>query len=286
MLPVDLPTFSATWWPLQMETIPGSGELITVAVVAQASSGQAKVRQSIAPVLLSTLFGQTSGKGMQMMVGTTVLSIQKQLDEGVSVKDLELPFGGFAFAHGRDGVARDFSEIFDIAVRLSAAFGFSAFGARKEVPDASKRAFEDWADKVRMDLLARELPQPIIPDEFNVRIKLARKHVKFGFLRSGYAVNFGVLRPGQTSGDSRSLKVKVFDLEALRRDQILPIDNAEVMLGCPPETALATFSNRELETFHASLAFLDDEAKARKVRLVRCSSPGEAAQHIRDRLAA
>lgn len=269
-----------------METIPGSGELITVAILARAASGQAKVRQTIAPALLSTLFGPSCGKGMQMMIGTTVLSLQKQLDEGVSFDKIELPFGGFAFAHARDGVARDFSEVFDIAVRLSAAFGVSAFGTRQAVPDSSKRAFEDWADKVRSDLLAAELKQAFTVEEFNVRIKLARKHVKFGFLRRGYAANFAVLRPGQTSGDSRSLKAKVFDLEALRRDQILPIDHAEVLLGSPPESALAAFSNRELETFHASMAFIADEAKARNVGLVRCSNSAEAANHIRQRVRA
>lgn len=282
----ELPTFEATWWPLQMETIPGSGELITIAILARAAGGQAKVRQTIAPAILTTLFGPACGKGMQMMVGTTVLSLQKQLDEGVTFEKLELPFGGFAFAHARDGVARDFSEVFDIAVRLSAAFGVSAFGTQQEVPDASKRAFEDWADKVRLDLLAAEMNKPFVLEEFNVRVKLARKHVKFGFLRSGYAANFAVLRPGQTSGDSRSLKVKVFDLEALRRDQILPIDQAEVLLGSPPESAMTAFSNRELETFHASLAFIVDEAKARNVGLVRCGSPAEAADHIRERMRA
>lgn len=36
----------------------------------------------------------------------------------------------------------------------------------------------------------------------------------------------------QASKDTRSLKVKVFDLEAVRRHQIHPLDQTEVLVGC------------------------------------------------------
>lgn len=288
MIPIELPTFAATWWPVRMETIPGSGEAITVATIVRAASGQAQVRQSIAPSVLAGLFGQ-SGRGIVSMVGATVIELQAQLNGGCTVESLEMPFGGFFLGDLRDCVARDINEVFDVAVKFSAVFGLSSYGVRLEASDTSKRAFEDWADKIRADLMALDLKQITLmaqPEEFNVRIKLSNKAVKIGFLRGSYAANFGVMRPRATSGDTRSLKVKVFDLEAIRRDQIEPIQKAEVLVGCPSIKDLGYLSDRERETFLNSMDFIEREAKARAVNLIRFSDHTQAAKHIADLLVA
>lgn len=282
MIPVELPDFQATWWPVRMETIPGSGETITIAMIVRATSGQSQIRQCVAPAVLGGLFG-TAGKGIASIVGTTVIDLQRQLDLGTGVDELDMPFGGFLLGPHRNCTARDMNEVFDIAVKFSAAFGQSNYGTRQDVGNSSKRAFDDWADQIRADLLTLELRQINLlpkPEEFNVRIKLNNKAVRIGFLRKHYAANFGVMRPGHTSGDTRSLKVKVFDLEAVRRDQIYPLDHAEILVGCPPADALGYLPYRERESFINSLAFLEMEAKARAVTFMRFSAPHEAAKHL------
>lgn len=283
---IELPSFEATWWPVAMETIPGSGECLTVAVVARAASGQAQARQCVPPATLSAVFGADTGKGVHLLVGTTVLELQRQLDAGVPVEQLDLPFGGFRFGGARDCAARDLNEAFDIAVRLTAVFGHSAFGRRLEVSDGSRKAFDDWADRVQTELLGHSSRVTFEGADFNVRLKLARKQVRFGLVRGSYAANFGVLRPGHTSGDMRSLKVKVFDLEALRRDQILPVSHADVLVGCPNRAGMGGYTRREMDSFFASMEFIETEARARHVALVRCTSPEEAAEHVRRRIAA
>ena len=288
MIPIELPTFQASWWPIRMETIPGSGEAITVATIVRAASGQAQVRQSIAPAVLAGLFGQ-AGRGIVSLVGATVIELQAQLNNGQTVESLEFPFGGFSLGSLRDCVARDINEVFDVAVRFSAVFGQSNYGASQETTDSSKPAFEDWADKIRADLLLLELKQitrMAQPDEFNVPVKLSNKAVKIGFLRGAYAANFGVMRPRATSGDTRSLKVKVFDLEAIRRDQIRPIQKAEVLVGCPSIKDLGYLSDRERNSFLNSMEFIEREAKARAVSLIRFSDHAQAARHIADLLVA
>ena len=66
MTPTELPTFEATWWPLMLETVPGSGEHLAVAVVVRAASGQSQVRQLISPAALNSMFGD-AGKGMPLL---------------------------------------------------------------------------------------------------------------------------------------------------------------------------------------------------------------------------
>ncbi len=280
--PVELPDFQATWWPVHMETIPGSGEAISIAAIVRAHSGQAQIRQSISPVVLAGLF-DSAGKDIVSIVGMTVVDLQNQLDTGVPVERLDMPFGGFNIGFSRECVARDINEVFDIAVRFSSIFGQSNFGVKTDVTKNSRQAFDDWAEQIRSGLLGvrlgKERPE-LCQEEFNVRVKLNNKYVKIGFLRRSYAANFGVMRPGNISGDTRSLKVKVFDLEAVRRDQLYPLDCAEVLIGCPSMTDIGYMPRRDRESFAASLEFLESEAKARSVLLVRFSSASEAVEHL------
>lgn len=281
MQPFDLPTFAASWWPVFMETVPGSGERITVAVlVREAESGRATVRAAFAPALYATLFGQAAGKGMLAMATTTIVDLQRQLDAGVPVEQLDPPFGGFQLGAEHDGVARDAAEIFDVGLRMSSGLGVSNFGATATRVSASSLAFDDWADSVRLELLTYMAALKFNPQEFRARIKIARKTLQFGFIRGSFVANFGLLRPGSAAADCRALKSKIFDLEALRRDQLFPVTRADVLLGCPDAKALAVHTHREVETFLASWDFLDAEARARNVSLVRCDSPLEAAKHI------
>lgn len=285
MHPAELPTFEATWWPVSMETVAGSGEAITVAIIARAASGQSSIRQVIDPATLNAMFGATHQKGMHWMVSNVVVHAQKALDQGVPVEQVEFAFGGFQRLHARDCVARNLNEVFDLAISMASGFVDSPFGRRPESSDGSGAAFQDWAAGVRDALFASN--QVSLQDkEFNVRVKLHNKTVAFGLLHGAYAANFGVLRPGHASSDVRSLKVKLFDLGSLRNDPMRGIDHFEVLMGCPPGNALAAYSRREVDGFHQTLEFITAEARMRDVTLVRCADHADAANHILRALAA
>lgn len=285
MHPAELPTFEATWWPVSMETVAGSGEAITVAIIVRAASGQSSIRQVIDPATLNAMFGSHHHKGMHWMVSNVVVHAQKALDQGVPVEQLTFAFGGFQRLHARDCVARDLNEVFDLAVSMASGFVDSPFGRRADSGDAGGAAFHDWAAGVREVLFASDQVQ-LQEREFNVRVKLHNKTVSFGLLHGAYAANFGVLRPGHASSDMRSLKVKLFDLGSLRNDPLRGIDRFEVLMGCPPGNALASYSRREVDGFHQTLEFIMAEARTRDVTLVRCADHVDAANHIIRTLAA
>jgi hypothetical protein len=127
-----------------METVPGSGESISVGVIVRTASGQAQVRQLLSPSVIAGLFGEAS-KGISSMITTTVVQLQNQLNSGLRVEELQLPFGGFSLADSRECVAKDLNEVFDLAFRFASAFGQSNYGVRQEIKTASKKAFDEWA---------------------------------------------------------------------------------------------------------------------------------------------
>lgn len=278
MTPTDLPAFEASWWPVVLDTVPGAEEKLVIGVIARAESGQSQARQVVGPATLNAMFG-SAGKGMQLIVSSTVIAIQSQLDEGVRVEELQYPYGGLHLGRARDCVAHDLNEVFEVAVKLSSAFGTSTFGQADVVAKETQEAFDEWAVRIRNELLAVEnrLHAEAL---FNVRVQLAtRKKSQIGFIRGSYAANFGVLRPGHGSADTRALKVKLFDLGAYRRLNPLLVRQAEVIVGCP-QISQDAYPRREVESLEASWRFLEDEARARDIRTIRCVSARQAADYL------
>ena len=280
MIPSELPTFEAQWWPVILETVHGSGEALCVAVVVRSSGGQASIRQAIPPSTLTAIFGN-AGKGMVFLVGQTVLELKKQLDTLASVESLDFPFGGFHIGAPRDCIARDANEVFDIAMRLSTAFSLSTFGAVLPSPDEeARRAFDEWANKVREEVLAVDLMDRLSA-AFNVPVPFGkRRKLRVGFLLGGYVAQFGVLRIGKSmSADQRALKLKVFDLESLRREQALQFQRAELIVGV--ENPGDSHPSRQKESLAETWEFITYEAKQRGVTPVRYATAHDAGEHLR-----
>lgn len=277
----DLPQFEAQWWPVQVETVPGSGEKLTVAVVVRDGSGTASVRQAITPATLNSIFGTAAGKGMQLLVGHTMLDLHAQLKAACHVDKLEMPFGSVYMGRARECVARDLNEVFDIAMRMSTAFSLSQFGIqRHETGDREARAaFAEWADKVREQVLTAEFIERMA-HAFNVRLAVSsHRGIRVGFLFQSYVAQLGVLRPGKSSSaDVRALKLKLFDLDVLRREQLLPFDRAELLVGF--QQPGDNYTRRQHEAMAESWKFIEHEALVRDVGLVRCESASAAAAHL------
>lgn len=264
-----------------METVPGSGERLTVAVVVRSSDGQASVRQAIDPAMLAQMFG-SDGKGMQFIVGSAVISVRKQLDAMVAVEQLEFPFGDLYLGARRESMTRDANEAFALALRMSSGFAQSAFGMTQQKADPDRevqKAFDEWSDKIRTQVLVAQTQQTW-SNAFNVPIILkGSKKARFSFVRGGYVAQFGVLRSGRhAAADLRALKLKLFDLEVVRREMALQFTSAELVVGyLDPGDVIP---QRQRDTLVASWEHLDHEAKSRKVATVRYVSAHDAANHL------
>lgn len=284
MMLQELPTFEAQWWPVQLETVPGSGERLTVAIVVRATNGPMAVRQAIPPATLQTIFG-SAGKGICLMVGETVLELDRQIKDMVPADLLELPFGNMALGSAHDCLARDLNEVFDIAMRLSTAFSTSMFGANIKASDSAsveaRKAFEEWAEKVRLQVTAAQWQAPFVQG-FNVPVLLnSTRKLRLGFIHNHYVAQFGVLRPGRSiTADVKALKVKLFDLDTVRREQLFTFKRAELLIGY--QVPGDAYTRRQQDALQDSWAFIEHEAKGRNVTTVRCADAATAAMHLHD----
>ena len=224
------------------------------------------------------MFGQ-AGNGMQVIVGETVLAIQSQLDTGIKPEQLDMPFGGQGLGRPKDCLAHDLEEVFAVATRMAGAFGISQFGAIETPKLESRKAFDEWANKVRVQV-QQAVWHEALQDKFDIPITVtSRKKLRLGFVFGGYVAQFGVLRPGKSvTADVRALKLKLFDLDTLRREQLLPFNRAEVLVGF--QDAGDNHTKRQQESLQDSWHFIEQEAKARNVATVRCPTAAYAAEHL------
>lgn len=113
----------------------------------------------------------------------------------------------------------------------------------------------------------------------------SKRKLRVGFMHDGYVAQFGVLRPGRSIGaDVRALKLRLFDLDSLRRDQLLVLRKAELLVGY--QAAGDAFTKRQRESLNDAWAFVAHEAKQRNVVTVQCTDAEAAARHLHESLLA
>lgn len=261
MAPFDLPSFEAEWWPIQWEPIPGSGERLTVAVVTQAADGSRAVRQVIQPGTLRTLF---EGSAAQFLISKAVASLDRQLKTGAEIRRLLMPFEGLEVGPPRDCRAADLEEVVEQAIALSASLGVTTFGVHESSDLDWQQAYRAWARQIESEAEHAGLPWK---GRFNPSIKTStgRSKTAVNYLHDGYAANFGVIRP-KPAYDKRSLKVKLYDLRAFRRDSPIAVSRCELLIGVPPRN-MPGMTARDAKAVNECLEWVTHEGKQEGVQV-------------------
>lgn len=271
----DLPRYKARWWPLYLEPIPGSGEQLTIAVAAVGDDGDSQIRQVLPRSALAMLFGPHS-TGIFAVVTQTLTDVQSQLENGVRVPDIAMPFDGLDFGAEREAWADNINAVFDQAVRLTSSLGATAFGETRSLDSEVERVFAEWATKVRENVVAKRTAWN---DRFEHNIRVGgRRPTRINFIHDDYAANFGVIRPKKPA-DIRALKIKLFDLERLRRHQPLIVKRVEVLVGIPKQNTPG-LTGRDYSLLKDSFDFIYHEGIARDVPVHRFESAREVAKHL------
>lgn len=274
MIPFELPEYSADWWPIYLEPVPGSGERITIGVAAIGMDRKRQVRNVLPKSALTMMYGEHS-TGLMAVVVQTLTSIQNQLDNNVAPANIQIPFGGIFLGDQRDGLSDDISGIFDQAIRLTSSLGVTAFGEAKGISEVAQ-VFAEWSRKVRESVLQKHAGWE---ERFEKNIKVqGSKSARFSYLHHSYAANFGVIRPRKAQ-DTRALKIKLFDLELLRRQHPITITDVEVLIGVPTDDR-PDLTSRDVRNVNDNFEFIYQEGKARNVTVKRFDTARDVAHYL------
>lgn len=275
----EIPAYKGFWQPVYLEPIIGSGEKITVAVVAVGLLGDYKVIQAIRSELLESLYGAKASQ-IQSMVSWIIESINESLGKGSVLSGWQTPIDGVTLGNRVEAVDETIEGILRQAIRFSASLSVLSLDAeRGEDEQQPKRYIEQWASKIAHEV---EILNPQFRKYFKSRVRISEVEIftTFGFLNQKYASNFGLLVPEKLSGSLNAVKARLFDLESLKRANILiKPDNYEIIIGTPSLND-PTLTEKAINKIKNNIDLLTEIASTENISVYRAESPKEAAERI------
>ncbi|GAB3112567.1 hypothetical protein G8770_19230 [Aestuariicella hydrocarbonica] len=273
------PTFSGTWQTLYLEPIVGSGERISVAVVAIGKNNQYRILQAIRSELLECLYGAQS-RNMQSLIDWLIESASKEIKANRSLSEWTAPFDGIKVGKLYPAAGDDIEGILKQAIRFTASLSTLALDADRDDHDFQpKRYSEQWATSIFDEI---KTINPHLSNCFKKRLKISESNVltTFGFLKDTYVSNFGLLVPTRLSTSLSNVKAKLFDLEALKKSPSLvkPL-KYEIIIGTP-SLSDPTLTDKSAKNLRETIDMVTEVAASESIDLFRAENAREAAMHI------
>ncbi|MCH8549482.1 MAG: hypothetical protein LAT80_11450 [Balneolaceae bacterium] len=275
------PSFAGAWQTIYLEPIVGSGERISVAVVAIGSNDKFRIVQAIRPELLECLYGAQSEK-MQSMIDWLIESVSRELEANKSMSDWVAPFDGVKLGNLHPAADENIEGILKQAIRLTASLSKLALDAEREDDDYQPKQYsEQWATSILDEI---KIINPHLTNSFRQRLKISESNIltSFGFFNDKYVSNFGLLIPTRLSASLNNVKAKLFDLETLRKSQhlIKPL-KYEIIIGTP-SLSDPTLTENSAKKLRETIEMVTQVAASESIDLFRAESAREAAMHINE----
>lgn len=280
----ELPRYKAQWRALQFETIPGSGERFTFAIVAMGSDGSSDIRDTLKPGALRALLGP-QGEVLHGMMIRCIIDIKTHLDNRGDWLNLPLPLSNVMPGPIRPTMADNLEQVFEQAIRLSASLGSSSIGADENAPADVDADIRSWAGRIKsfVSVMNEDLSKA-----FNRRSPIqcqGKAQATIGFMHDSYAASFGVLhsRSDRISADIAAIKRRLWDLQQLRYGQII-VPQTEIIVGHASFASLKD-KPRMIKTLKHKLAVLELEAANASIGVFTTPDVRQAAEHIIKKIA-
>ena len=282
----SLPTYKAQWRPLQFETIPGSGERFTFAIMAKGEDGLTDIRDALKPGALKAMFGP-QGDALQGMMIRSIIGIKAHLENKGDWLEPPLMFSSITPGPVRPTVADDLEQVFDQAIRLSACLGHSTIGADEAAEQDANAEIKEWSFRVKSFATTMD---DSLKNCFNKKIKGNDQRVSksvIGFMTDRYAASFGVLhaRSDRISTDITAIKRRLWDLNQLSFSGLLLVPKAREIIVGHPSFELIKHNKKMVNTLKHKITLLREDAANAEIGVKEASSPMEAAAYLVDRVA-
>lgn len=275
------PTYFGTWQTLYLEPIVGSGERISVAVVAIGNNNQYRIIQAIRTELLECLYGAQS-QNMQSIIDWLIESASNELKIHRSLSEWAAPFGGVILGSMHPAADDSIEGILKQAIRFTASLSTLALDAEREEDEfQSKRYSEQWATSIFEEI---KTINPHLSNCFKKRLKISESNLltSFGFMNEKYVSNFGLLVPTRLSTSLNNVKAKLFDLEALKKSQVLIKPQIyEIIIGTP-SLSDPTLTDTSVKRLRETIDMVTEVAASEDIKLFRAENAREAAIHINE----
>jgi hypothetical protein len=265
------PSYRASWAPVFLEPIMGSGERLTVAILVSDAAGR-EVKRTVRDEVLKALYGSKRGH-LSQMIDFVLAALRSQGGES----DPTIPLTGFSLGAWQEASSR--AERYGVwrqAVYRSCSMASLDDLDAQEDETSAQEGTKQWQAQVRQSVVER---RPELANSFNRDVQLISNGLppRIGFLHEGKAANFATLRPNGISVSVGAARGKLYELVMVKREGTLT--RGAVILGAPREDDLM-YSEKALQAATRAIAELKHEASEDGLELVPAHSVPEAADQV------
>ncbi len=218
----SMPSYRGYWHSILLEPIIGSGEKITVIIVAVGNDSAFKIHKTLNSDVLKCLYGNNAYK-IENIIHFLAESIQNELTSRGHLESWESPFQGVELRDKSDAASANLDGILNQGILFSSSFAKASLNHAKKSPKKQK-----WANNI----INQVKTHPVLKSFINKKILVNDVKIKYHFLTEKYVANFG-----QLSVEKNDVAEKIYDLEILKKINSEK-DNYEIIIetsNCLPK---------------------------------------------------
>ncbi len=282
----------ASWLPIYIEPVVGSGERLCIGVVV-ADGREHLVVPVPALERLACIYGDAAA-ALSQSAALTMTAVQHRLltDGAALLTSLRTPLEGVFIGPIRTGAGESLEDIARTCLVQSASLVERAVEEEDSVEAAERVALSTR----RLERLVQETvlgTRPDLANAFNKSFRITKeaRAMRVGFVGRKLAANFGLIVPGPLATLVNNAKAKLWDLGQLRTGSQAGIfhGNAGISFELLVHRARdddPQYSDRQLKSVDAAVVELEEEADKVSIRCRAMTSPGQIADFLLQREAA
>ena len=276
-----VPRFRASWCPLFIEPVVGSGERFAFAVVAWQNTGAFAVARVLPQAKLRCMFGNRF-RSVTDLIDLVVEEIDAYLKKTPNLIEWHSPIAGVFRGQISEAAAEDMEGIFHQAAAfcssLSEAASIAVFGTDLSDAETQERSLR-WNTLVKEAVLKKK---PSLEPNFGKHVKPRADGatIRLGYYDGRYAANFGLIVPGNFSVSVKSSKASMWDLELMKRtDALFPPEKLDFIVGTPSYDD-PTISSMGIAKIIETYQLIETHGKEQHIQVFRAENAITAAARI------
>ncbi len=272
------PSYKGIWQPIFLEPIIGSGEKITIVILAISKNLEYKIIQAIRTELLDCLYGNNAFR-LQSMIDWVIESINKELMVSKNLSRWNPPLLGIDIGKEVEAADENIDGILKQGIRFSASLSALAIDAeRDDLGIDAKKTNEKWIDNVCEEV---KVINPSLTRYFKQKIKINNSKIltTYGFLNERNVINFGVINLTRISQGVNYIKAKILDLENFKKTSlIIKPDNYEIIISSSIDDHF--HSEKSLNNLNDHIEMVQEIASIENIGVFIAKNAKEAAEHL------
>jgi len=276
----------ASWLPVYIEPVVGSGERLCIGVVISDTREHLVVAVPALERLACVYGDAASALSHSAALALKALRHSLSTDGTALLTSLRAPLDGVFIGPVRMGAGESLEDIARTCLMQSASLVEKAVDEEDSVDAAERTALSTR----RLERLVQETvvgTRPDLANAFNKSFRITKeaRAMRVGFVGHRLAANFGLIVPGPLATLVNNAKAKLWDLEQLRTGSQTGIFQGQVGMSFELLVHRARkddpqYSDRQLKSVDAAVVELEEEADKVSIRCRAMMSPGQMADFL------